>query len=729
MKENISLLEEKKCTGCMMCQNICPHNAITMIKNDEGFFFPKVAEEKCTRCGICYKRCPAVNTTYINQGNSVACYAMQAEDEIRKKSSSGGAFTILANHFLDNDGVVCGAVFNKDLLSVSHILIESKDELDKMRRSKYLQSDIGFSYREIKRVLLKGKKVLFVGCPCQCAGLRAYLGNDYSSLLIVDIVCHGVPSSKVFEEFVDSLDYFSMPTEVNFREKKNYGWTPTMDIKFANGKEYYKPKWECIYYDAFLKGIACRLSCGNCPFAKIPRQGDITLGDFWGIEKTASRFNDSLGTSLVLINNKKGKEYISEFKKYSKLFEKSDIEIARKDNWNIFGSSTTNGARERYFTLIKKYGFNETMNRIKYRHFEIGVIGWWYGKNYGSGLTYFALNRFLHDLGYDVLMLEWPVHSKPAPISTNSSRELAKEYYQCSIQRTFSEYAELNKYIDVFVVGSDQMWNWWDQKGMGYYYFLDFVDKEHPKVSISTSFGHEKYMAPNEAVEKQKSLLKSFSAVSVREKAGVSICKEFFDVNATQILDPVFLADKNYYYDLISEEKRPYDEAFLLCYILTPTKEKGEYLQRVAQQTGLRLVVCLDNQTSLEDNKKELGIEDVELNVGIKKWLAFIRYADLIVTDSYHGTCFSILFDKNFFCIINQKRGASRFEALLELCGLQNRGINDIIDIENKLQEGDIDYSKVYEKLSPEIEFSKKWIERSLSNAMRERKKLMTKKV
>jgi len=718
-------VKECDCTGCAACANLCPAQAITMEKNTEGFPFPRIDEKKCISCGLCFDRCPAIHVPQPNQDPDPKCFALRGSDDLVLKSSSGGAFSILAEHFLSKGGVVCGAAYAKDNLSVEHIFVSRSEDLYKLRTSKYMQSDIGFCYREIKSYLAKGTPVLFVGCPCQCAGLRAYLGRESENLLIVDIVCHGVPSSMVFEKFVESLKVYSNVTAVSFREKKQYGWTPTLDIHFENGKEYYKPKWESSYYDAFLKGIACRLSCGHCPFARIPRQGDITLGDFWGISAADDKYKGSLGTSLVLLNNKKGEQYKEALEKGANSFEKKDVEITRKNNGNVFFSSPTNKNRERFFTLIKKYDFQETMNRIKYRHFEIGLVGWWYGRNYGSALTYFALNRLLTDLGFDVLMLDWPVTKKPTAYDNNDARRLANQYYQISIQRTFEEYPNLNKYIDVFAVGSDQMWNCWGHKNMSKYYLLDFADNEHPKVAISTSFGHSRYVASEALIRERGALLKRFSAISVREDTGVTVCNNVFGVPATNILDPVFVVDKKHYEELIEGEEIPYKEKYLFCYILTPTKEKGKVLNEFAKKMGLKLVICLDNQTPLEKNKEELGIEDVEMNVGIRKWLAFIRHAEYVVTDSYHGTCFSILFRKKFLCIINYARGATRFESLLKICGLEDRGLKAVEDVSDCGISNEINYDRVEATLSKEIKFSSDWIKRSLNNALKQRRAIV----
>ena len=716
----------KECTGCRMCSNVCFASAIDFVEDECGFAYPTINEELCISCGLCHSKCPIValkNKANPNFENPL-CFAFESSDsELVKMSSSGGAFSTLADWVLDNGGSVCGARFNYDQQKVEHILINSKDELPQLRTSKYFQSDTKNVYKEVKKQLDNDKYVLFTGCGCQVAAMKSFLQKDYPKLILVDIVCHGVPSRKVFNKFVESLNVDSKVTSVNFREKKQYGWTPTMDIKFENGDEYYKPKWECEYYNVFLNGLGCRLSCGDCHFNKLPRQGDLTFADFWDIAKYDKEFEGSNGVSLVLFNNLKHTYLIDVFKNSARIFKSENLDFEKQTNGNIFRSSSTNPNRRRFFSLLKKYNFKEALSRTVNRHFEIGIVGWWYGRNYGSFLTYFALNKFLIENGYDVLMLSWPYKNKPFPPANNDYvQTLINEHYDYSISRTFDEYPEVNKYCDMFMIGSDQMWNYWDQKGMGYYYFLDFVDDKHPMISYSTSFGHKDYLAPKTNVEIQKVLLKRFSAISVREYDGVDICKNYFDIKATRTIDPVFLVNTSYYEGLIAKSPTNVERKYLFCYILTPTKEKGEILKSIASNLNLELVIALDGQVDIQENREKLGIDNVQTDLNVSQWLSFIKNADYVITDSFHGVCFSVIFKKQFSCMINKQRGSSRFDTLLDVLNLKSRAFEELEQVLNGGYKEQIDYDSVFKIINKEVEFSSKWLLDSVENALEEKK-------
>ena len=728
---NILSVDKKICTGCGACRAVCPVGAVSMAENGEGFAYPAVSDA-CIDCGLCYARCPAQFPKYENNPNP-PCHAAAGADELRAQSSSGGLFTLLAEYVLERGGYVCGAAFTEEKTRVRHILISDRSQLSLLRGSKYMQSDTADCFKQIEAKLQEGALVLFVGCPCQVAGLKSSLKKEYETLLTADLVCHGVPPHTVFEKFASELSPRKIQS-VNFRSKEKYGWTPTMRIRYKRGTEYYVPRWKCDYYKAFLSITACRKSCGDCRFNRLPRQGDFTLGDFWGIGETYPELDDKKGTSLVLLNTPRAEKIYAQLQGRLLFDRVVDVELARKANGNVFASSHENEDRTRFFRLLQTHSFAETMRRLNEKYFDVGIVGWWYGENYGSALTYYALHETVTDLGYDVLMLDWPLKSRPAePQRDTFVRRFAAKHYSISARYTFAEYPSLNDHVGQFLVGSDQLWNYYDYRLLGTnYYMLDFADSAHKKIPYATSFGHPVYRATEALKKVQRGLLQSFDAVSVREEDGVRICREDLGVEAVQVCDPVFLCPSEKFLSLAAEARIEYGGAYLLAYILTPNAEKGKLLRRAAETLGLELMVILDGQTDTEENKRQLGLpeESVRTGVGIEEWLAYFSRASYVVTDSFHGTCFSIIFRKQFACLLNRARGISRFETLLSKLHLEGNAVERLEELfEKDVLHRPVDYSAVEPVLRAEAERSAAWLKAALAAKKKRQGESFPKKV
>lgn len=717
------------CTGCAACLNACPVNAIRMEPNYEGFLYPQIDKDKCIDCGLCYNKCPAVNSDEYIVDTEPECYAVCASDEIRMKSSSGGVFSVLADYFLKNDGYVAGVVWS-DEWKAEYTVTNDYSVFEKMRGSKYVQSDTGKVYTEIKELLENGKKVMFTGCPCQVAGLKHYLGKNYDNLLAVDILCHGSPSPEAFSKFLLTAvkpllpdhsektirDFKSHIKDINFRSKERHGWAPSLLITMKNGAEYDKNRSETPWYSSFLNILNCREVCGSCRYASIPRQGDITMGDFWGIEEIDPEIHDGKGVSVVTINNANGRNYFDLVRENFKTVKTELISEARKKNWNLVGSSKSHKERRRFFELMNA---NDDYDKItEYalkRKFDIGYIGWWYGQNYGSVLTNFALHQYLKSRNLSVLMIEWPLRSKPTePPPDTMSRRHAKKYYDISMRRTFDELHDLNWFCDSFVVGSDQLWNYWSIRDTGYFYFLDFVEDSKKKIAYSTSFGHPTFGAPNNYLKNASFHMNRFDYISVRENDGVDICKYTFGIDSVQTMDPVFICEKSEYYNLISQSSFNSEEPYIFAYILSPTREKREALLELSRKMNLKIKLVLDAQSDFERNRDIMDMNEcLYENLEIEDWLKMLNDSQFVFTDSYHGTCFSVIFEKQFACIANIKRGISRFVTTLNLLELSSRMVYDPFEALNVVEES-IDYNCVNQKLLAEVYRSRKWLDEAL---------------
>ena len=298
------------CTGCMCCANICPFGAIEIGTDKYGFYVPKVTTEKCTKCGLCKLKCPQ-NHTIPKENNLKKVYASWSIDNnIRQNSTSGGLSYIIAEYIIKKGGIVVGVVFDEKF-QVVHKCIDNIEELSKMRGSKYVQSYIGYSFKEIKTYLDNGKIVLFTGTACQISGLNSFLKKEYVNLITLDVLCHGAPSPLFFKDYKDNMEKKGKINQINFRYKKP-SWTIfSMKIDYQNNNKYIKITFKDKFLRAFLNDYITNPSCSNCKYASANRVSDITLADFWGYISEKRKYrNTEKGISLIIVNTEKGKNLI-----------------------------------------------------------------------------------------------------------------------------------------------------------------------------------------------------------------------------------------------------------------------------------------------------------------------------------------------------------------------------------------------------------------------------------
>lgn len=309
---NITEQNKAQCCGCNACGDVCAKHAITFRTDIEGFWYPEVNKELCTDCGLCENVCPVTNiqqlkkNDYEKPAHTIA--AVNKNMRIRWNSTSGGAYTALAETMLEQGGYISGAIYNEGFTGVHNYVSKNPDDLEKLRSSKYLQSNAEGLYAEIRDLLRKGEKVLACGTPCQMAALRSFLRKDYESLIIVDFICRGVNSPKVYRAYLDSLEkkYGSKVVYVKAKNKE-LGWRNlTRKVTFENGKSYYGVHMEDDFRRGYHTNVFCRPSCYECQFKGFPRIADITIADYWGIEKVDKNLDMNIGTSMILLNSNKG---------------------------------------------------------------------------------------------------------------------------------------------------------------------------------------------------------------------------------------------------------------------------------------------------------------------------------------------------------------------------------------------------------------------------------------
>ncbi|MCD7729495.1 MAG: polysaccharide pyruvyl transferase family protein [Clostridia bacterium] len=711
----IDILPKNRCSGCAACFNVCPVNAITMTENEMGFFEPVIDKNICVECGKCEKVCPVLHVSHDN-ATEPDCLAVWAEDSLRLDSSSGGVFSLLAEYILSKGGYVCGAVLD-DNFFVSHKIVNEVSGVKSMRRSKYVMSWIGDNYKKIKDLLDEDKLVLFSGCPCQVNGLKNFLGKTYVNLLLVDIVCHGAPSQKIFRKYLEETYGIENLAGFKFRTKR-YGYNCFTQIATLKNGEEVGRDYSFDYYEKVMHtGLASKDICLDCPFAPAPRQGDITIGDFWGIAKYDEKLNDGLGTSLVLLNNSWGKEIFSKIQKRIKMLKRIPFDFAKQNN--RFGRKINAPNGRRWFnTMIKSQSFEKSAKYALKRRFNIGVIGLWYGRNYGSMVTYYALNYVLtKEMNQSVLMIENCLRGKEVEISKTSPRKIAQEFYDISARRNVDEMSSLNFYCDSYIVGSDQLWNANLSRPYKQTYFLGFADDNNKKISYGTSFG-----IPYTGTEQEKLIssynLRRFDYVSVRDDMSKEICEKDFGVkNVAMVCDPTFLCPVEEYSRLAKKSNLKYGEKYILAYILDPTAETGALLERISRDQNVKIYVILDEPPHLwEQNLNKLSLKEnstveVKREVDLFEWLWYYEHAQSVITDSFHGTIFSIIFKKPFVTKINKRRGAQRFVSLLQPLELMDRLFSDLQEIEAHINIiNELDYTVPYEKLDKIKEYSYNWL-------------------
>lgn len=319
----INIIDKKKCCGCNACKQICPKQCITMEYDQEGFLYPKVDLDTCIDCHACEKVCPQLNNPKTSNLKEPTVYAAYSKDEeTRVGSTSGGLFSVLATYVYNKGGYVCGSAYDEDFRLKLIISNDIKD-LKRIRGSKYIQTEVGDTYVQIRKLLKDGKLVLFCSNPCQVAGLRNFLKRDYDNLLICDIICKGVPSYKYLHAYLGFLEekYGGKTKTLQFKYKdQKFVWGKLgTKITFDNGKTYLEDGVHDPFMTSFLRtGFTVRPSCIECPFKDTPRYADISLGDFWGIQKI-SNIDTEKGLSVVLVNNEKGQRWLDAVKESVKL--------------------------------------------------------------------------------------------------------------------------------------------------------------------------------------------------------------------------------------------------------------------------------------------------------------------------------------------------------------------------------------------------------------------------
>lgn len=336
---------------------------------------------------------------------------------------------------------------------------------------------------------------------------------------------------------------------------------------------------------------------------------------------------------------------------------------------------------QKLFNTIGKTPIPVIIDKILYRKkYKVGIIGWWYNLNYGGTMTYYALNQSIQKLGYSVLMIRRSSSEWHMPNDNTIPMRFAKKHYNISRVYTAKDLHWINYSCQAFISGSDQLWNPHLEQYSGPEFFLSFVNSNNLKLSYASSFGNIREV-PSKFKEKYQSYLKRLDAISVREDYAVDICKKDFGVNAVQLCDPIFLCDEEDYKKIARESRIKFESNYILNFILDPNKEKIEACRYVKKRLGINTAVNFTDLQQVEERINKFGDDFVYGNAEIEDFVKAYERADFVITDSFHGTCLAIIFNKPFISIANKQRGEKRFISMLNWIQLTKRLIFDVNDI------------------------------------------------
>ncbi len=648
------------CVGCLTCLLRCKQKAIT-IENVHGFSYPKISPEKCNDCGLCKKVCPSLNTKHLfNEPQK--CYFAVGSNSVREESSSGGAAYELALALFRKQALVVGCVMSG--FDAVHIIAQNEDDLTRMQGSKYIQSKVYHLYATIKDYLKQGKKVLFVGTPCQVAGLKRYLTLNYENLITIDLICHGVMSATLLDKIVheevrkiENKNHISLNkiSNIKFRDKRIRNFNFSFNSQDSLGKEqnFQIDANNSLFYKVFYNNLALRSSCGNCQYSTGSRRvGDLTLGDFRGIKGFSSKM-DGKGASIVFINSVKGQQAFDLIKdKFTKL-EEANLEEAKFSQPNLKSSSKLHPVSKEFIHKVFEQNMSVTQAldsdlvsknvAILNFHFE--------GKNFGALLTAVALNKAINDLGYHAVNIDYhPFFGREFELNPKFEQFKSDNLPLTEKYTYLDDLTKLNALFKSFVVGSDQVLNHSFIKEDKAIYCLNFINCDKNAICYAGSFGSAKdsYLAKvNQDYKDYYSYaLQQFDAFSLREfKTGSEICKALGLENVCGVLDPVFLVSPIYWQTLAHHESSN----------ITVKAEGVVY--EVNDKTPIK------NQ--LEQKLSELFFISAEISP--YGFLARFSSCKFVLTDSFHGTCFALIFNKPFVVINSSQTSLVRIKELFAL--------------------------------------------------------------
>lgn len=564
---------------------------------------------------------------------------------------------------------------------------------------------------------------MFSGTSCQTAALRNLLNKDYDNLLIVDILCGGVASEKIFAKYVDEISGGKKIKSMSMRPKK-YGWSYSgIETEFEDGSKHMIHSVKDPYLRGFLNWLYVGNACASCQFASPPRQGDFSIGDFWNIDRYAEGLDFKDGVSCLMLNSAKAEKIFAEIEKDFAFVKRMPLSFLRRFN-RLQEKRPAHLARARFFSLTDR-GFS-LAKAVDYSlgwKFDVALSGCFTVKNYGGELTYYALYKVLNDLGYTTIMVETRTVTTENPI-LNAFYKSPYPFYDISrIHKSLNDQRELNARVRNFVIGSDQVWNFLLMKEEAIFsWSFDYVSDYRKKISYSTSLGSGSTFTGNEEQKKKfQALLKTYSAVSVREKQGVDILKNEFGIDAEHVLDPVLICDKRHYEPVLKNATVTVSGRYVFTYFCWPEKAKFG-IDDFARKMNCGLINTINfGRDRLEKTgfSRKTWPYPYEEFCKLENWLYYLSHSSFILADSFHAVCMAIVYKIPFLFIqgrMTEENGLGRVTSILNMLDIKDRVVPTVEDALNDFDRytKSMDWDAVYKILEKEQARCLNWLKNAL---------------
>ncbi len=693
MSDNISIVTLEQCFGCTACANLCPTAAISMQEDEEGFLSPVVDEQLCTSCKLCQKSCPALHDAPAAPAVQRAIITWNKDAHAHAGSSSGGFFTACAKWIYNQGGYVCGASYD-DRGIVSHIISADPADLEKLRGSKYLQSNLGNCFQEIRKLLRKKKAVLFCGTPCQVAGLLSYLKKDYETLYTLDLVCLGAPSQRSFTEYlVEKFGENQRYSYFNFRDKRHGYYKSNFVVQDEQGTEIAAINYDDSYFMAFLKKLNSRQCCQSCHFSNTNRLSDISLSDFWAVMKRYPSLPYEKGVSAIIVNTKKGEELLEQVREELSYIKEIPIREMRQPAIQHAVKSHPN--RELFFQL-RELPFSERVSQCLGTK-RVGIINFQdENANYGALLVSFSMKRVIEQLGYEAYNINYRRKHKATinPMFQQFSDDYLQLTEACYSLRDLERVQQQFRHV---ITGGDQVFN-----GFTPSYCLNWVSGKRGIISYAASMGawQQNYYEDNKDLIRDS--LSRFDQLCVREQSAVAILRDL-GFNAQYHIDSTLLLDRAEYDAIIDNDKhiQPVGKKYIACIIWNFEEVK--------------LIPEYEELSKEYEFINAMG--DATATNSFGQFLHLIKEADYVLANSYHGIVVSILYQKPFIALRQNNMLDDRIISLFSSLKIsQSRFIHSIDSLDRRLWDIPVDWDVVEENRGRERERSLNYLRGALSS-------------